>query len=74
MNHRADRSIFCDNVKKIRELHHLSLQEMAEKLHIGVRSLSMIENGILPPRLSVKIIFLLCRNFEIYPSQLFTPL
>lgn len=51
--------IFCDNVKELRKANRLSKREMADKLHIGLKTLDNIEKGILPNRLSLRIVFLL---------------
>ena len=47
---------------------------MAEILGIGIKSLEKLENGILPPRLSVKIIFNIYYSFGILPKDQFKPL
>ena len=57
MEHENEIAILCKNIKRIRNEKGLSQSKMAEKLNIGVKSLSMLENGILPPRLSVEILF-----------------
>ena len=60
--------IFCINVKTIRQHERLSKKEMAKILHIGTRSLTMIENGILPPRIGVDILMRIHRRFGFRPS------
>ncbi|MBQ7010141.1 MAG: helix-turn-helix transcriptional regulator [Clostridia bacterium] len=65
---------FCNNVKKLREIHKISKQQMAKILGISVRTLTSIENGIIPPRASVDIIFNLCSYFPITPNELFAAL
>ena len=43
---------------------------MARLLHIGVASLNKIENGELPPNLSIEILFQIHKHFHIRPNQL----
>lgn len=64
-------SVFCMNVKRLRQENKLSRAEMARKLGIGARSLSMVERGILPKRLNFKIVMTICREFGIPPEALF---
>ncbi len=66
--------IFCQNIKKIREKEKLSKKEMAKRLEIGVKSLTMLENGIIPKRLSCKFIFRIEDEFNILPKNIFKPL
>ena len=61
---------FCNNVKRIRLERGLSKKEMAEKLNISVKSLSIIEGGSIPKRLSVQVIYTLCDEFEIKASEI----
>ena len=63
------RQIFCNNIKRLRKMKRLSKREMAQKLEIGIASLTKIENGIIPPRLNVRIYFSLYYNLGITPNQ-----
>lgn len=63
---------FCNNIKKIRKAHNLSQKQMAEICKISVASLRKIENNILPPRLTVEILFNLCEYFNYSASELFS--
>ena len=63
---------FCNNVKRLRKQSGLSKQEMSKILGIGINSLSMIERGVLPKRLSVDIMFEIYKNFGVNPKDLFT--
>ncbi len=63
---------FCSNVKMLRKANGLTTQEMAKILGIGTKSLSMIEQGALPKRLSVDITFEIYKNFGVNPKDLFT--
>lgn len=49
--------IFSQNVMYLRKSHNITKKEMAKILGIGINSLNKLEQGILPPRLSVKILF-----------------
>lgn len=60
---------FCANVKNLRKKYGLSKKEMAKILHIGVKSLTVIESGTLPVRLSANIVIQIYRSFGILPSD-----
>ena len=64
---------FSQHVQRIRREQKLTQREMANRLGIGVRTLSMIERGILPPRLSCEIVFRIQDQFAIHPQDLFKP-
>lgn len=66
--------IFSQNMKKIRKNAQLTQREMAQKLGISIASLSKIEKGILPPRLSCTILFRIHKEFGVHPKDLFEPL
>lgn len=63
--------IFSQNIKKIRKEQGLSKKSMAKRLKIGIQSLNKIENGELPPRLSVQIFFEIYKEFHIHPKDQF---
>ena len=65
---------FCQNIKKIREKEKLSKKEMAKRLEIGVNSLTMLENGIIPKRISCELIFKIEDEFDILTKNIFKPL
>lgn len=73
MNIKKDMQFFCENVKSIRRSNHLTQKEMAEILGIGVHSLSRLEKGELPRRMSVKVLFNIHKHFGILPKDLFLP-
>ena len=60
---------FSYNVMYLRKMNNISQKEMACILGIGVGSLNKIENGILPKRLSVDVLFRIHERFGIYPSD-----
>ena len=74
MNNKEHAEVFCKNVKILREQNHLSKKEMAEILGVGVATLAKIEQGIIPPKMSVKIIFRLSQRFHIQEHKLFIDL
>ena len=71
---RSEIEIFCKNVKLLRENNHLTKKEMAKICNIGTKSLSMLEKGILPERLSASILFSLHEHFNIPLKDLFIPI
>ena len=68
---RAERKVFCNNVKKLREINKLSKKEMAKRLHISVRSLSMLEQGIIPPRMSLQVAIEISKEFGMLLGDVF---
>ena len=62
---------FSENIKCIRKKAGLSQKEMACILGISASTLSKIEKGVLPPRLSCSVLFRLQQNFGIHPKDLF---
>lgn len=63
--------IFSQRIKLIRAENKLTQKEMAQKLRISVSTLSKIERGILPPRLSCSILFQIYEQFGVHPRELF---
>lgn len=66
------KKIFCLNVKKLRSAYGFSKKEMANILHIGVASLTKMENGILPPRMSCEAVLYICDSFHVTANQIFS--
>ena len=66
-------SVFCYQIKRIRKENKLTQKEMAHKLGVSVSTLSKIEKGIIPPRLSCSILFCVQKEFGIQPKDLFAP-
>ena len=66
-------SVFCANVKALRQREKLSKKEMAKRLGIGVGSLTKLESGILPPRLTCNILIKLHTCFGVLPEKMFLP-
>ncbi len=63
--------IFCENVKYLRAVNELSKSEMAQILGISVKSLTSIEEGVVPPRLSCDVVFKIQDRFGIAPTNMF---
>ena len=66
--------VFCENVKILRKRYGLTQKEMAEICNVGVRSIAMLEKGILPTRLSTSILFRMRDYFKIDMKDLFIPI
>lgn len=71
MTVQEEMTVFCGNVKRLREGKGLTRKEMAARLGIGVGTLTRLEKGEIPPRLSVSVVCRICREFDIYPKELF---
>ena len=63
--------IFCENVRRLRKNSNLTKTEMAKRLKISLRSLALIENNILPKRLSANILCKIYLEFNVRPSDMF---
>ena len=66
--------ILCKNVSFLRRKHALSKKVMAQKLGIGVHSLSLIENGVLPKRLTADVLIEIFYAFGITPERILSEL
>lgn len=62
---------FCRNVRRLRLLHQLSQNQMAQLMRIGVKSLRKIESGVIPPRLSCEVLCYLHNAFDVSTETLF---
>ncbi len=74
MEHDHEWLCFCKNIQTLRKTHQLSAPQMARILRISVKTLSLLEGGVLPKRASANVIILLSRHFGIPPKDLFAPL
>ena len=72
MNKKTEIIIFCENIKRIRIARRLSKKEMAKALMISVKSLTLIEKGILPKRLTTEVFVCIQKEFSIPPCKLFS--
>ncbi|MBQ8495473.1 MAG: helix-turn-helix transcriptional regulator [Clostridia bacterium] len=64
---------FCESIRCLRKQHKLSLTATAQRLGISVKTLKSIEQGIFPPRLSVRVIMRAQQCFDIPAKDLFSP-
>ena len=71
MNNMASVFIFFENIRYLRKKHRLTQKQMAEILGIGIKSLSLIERGILPPRLSGAVLLRAEEYFKIPLKDMF---
>jgi DNA-binding XRE family transcriptional regulator len=72
MNKETEIMIFCENIKSIRKTNKLSKKEMAKLIDIGTKSLTLIENGRLPPKLGCDVLFEIQKEFGIAPKTMFS--
>lgn len=68
--HRTDLETLTHNLRWLRKRNGYSQKTMAGILKIGVGSLSKLEHGVIPPRLSVDFLFAAYDHFGIKPSEL----
>ena len=74
MKHTEELANFCENVKKLRKKYQLTKKQMANILHIGIKSLSAIEKGIIPRRLRVDVLIYIHDYFGISPHLMLVTL
>lgn len=67
---KAPSAHFTQNIAWLRSCHHYTKAEMAARLGIGVSSLTKIESGLLPKRLSANVILRIKEQFGIEPHDL----
>ena len=72
MSPNANLDLFCHNIHSLRKYCKLSQKEMAGQLHIGIKSLRKLENGVIPPRLDIHILLYIHRNYGFTPTQTVT--
>lgn len=61
---------FAYNVTWLRKHSGKTKKQMAQLLRIGVRSLTKLEQGIIPPKLKVDVLFYIYEEFYIRPDEL----
>lgn len=66
--------ILCENIKRLRKKERLSKKEMARIMGIGIRSVTMLENGMLPVRMEAETLWRLKLHFGISIEYLFSKL
>ncbi len=70
MKNKNEFLIFSDNIRLLRVKYNISKREMAKILGVSVKTLSLIENDVIP-RISVEVVFKTARYFGIQPAWLF---
>ena len=65
-------AVFLHNIVWLRSHYGISKKRMARMLGIGLWSLNKLEQGIIPPRMDIHIIFAVSKQFGISPSDLFS--
>lgn len=63
-------SPFCVNVYYLRKKHGLSKREMAQILGVGIKTLNVLEEGVLPQRLGCAVLVRASEHFGISTDQL----
>lgn len=53
------------NILYLRKRHNITKKEMANLLRVSTKTLTKIEQGILPPRLSVEVLFKVQEQFGV---------
>ncbi len=61
---------FCNNIRVLRKRNGLSKKKMAQIMGIGAKTLSLIENNILPRRLKCEALIKIHDYFGILPSKI----
>ncbi|MBQ9745279.1 MAG: helix-turn-helix transcriptional regulator [Clostridia bacterium] len=72
MSTQTEISILCENVKRLRKREKLSKKEMARIMGVGVRSITMLENGVMPVRMKADVLGRLKWRFGVTIEELFS--
>ena len=67
MSSKDDFQNICANIRYLRASHGLSRTVMARKLGITVKTLDLLESGIMPRRCTVRLLFNIQKNFAVSP-------
>lgn len=62
--------LFCTNLVRLRKHHQLTKKAMAKILNISLYSLNRLEAGIIPPRVTVGILYAIWNHFKRLPSEM----
>ncbi len=57
--------ILSHNILYLRKKHNLTKKEMSLILGVGIKTLNELEQGLLPPRLSVSVLFKIKDSFGV---------
>ena len=63
---------FSRNICYLRETHHLSKRAMAKLLGISIKSLSLLEAGTIPPRMTINVLRRIFAVFHVTPHTMFS--
>lgn len=74
MNKDIEWHIFCQNIRQLRAHYGLSKTRMAGLLGVSIKTISSLEQGIVPPRMSSVVLYNIHVHFHILPHKMFTPL
>lgn len=58
------------NISILRQRANLSKKDMATLLHISTHSLTELENGKMPPRMSYEVLLHIYEHFHILPNTM----
>lgn len=67
MSSNDDFQNICANIRYLRSSHGLSRTVMARKLGITIKSLDLLESGIMPRRCTVRLLYNIQKNFAVSP-------
>ena len=67
MSSNNDFQNICANIRDLRTTHGLSRTVMARKLGITVKTLDLLESGIMPRRCTVRLLYNIQKNFAVSP-------
>ena len=70
MNIEEELQLFCANIRYLRKANKLSQAEMATRLRTSVRTVRMLEQGVVPVRLSCEVILNAYCAFKVPPNVL----
>lgn len=74
MNKESEIKVFTDNLRYLRKKHGFTQRQAAALLGVGVHSISLLEKGVLPPRLGVLFVEKAAKLYHVRISALFYPL
>ena len=63
---------FCHNVHFLRQQHHLSQKQMAERLGISVYAIRKLERGSVSESITIDTVYAIYKQFGIKPADQFS--
>ena len=64
------KAIICSNIAYLRKVNGLSRTAMSKKLHITLKTLDLVEQGIFPRRLNFSIVYYAAEAFHTDPYHI----